>query len=273
MVSAVAAVQEGLRALFQAQGFRCDALHVRAVCLENRVRALAMDRRWVQAAFTLVAPPSGSDQRAAGNGAGGVRRTGACSGGSVAEGRAAAASGAGTVSENSTAASAHSAAESEAAGRGSVSGGEAAVRSSSATAGAATSDVCISHAERGQRTARSGDGAAEAAADVSLGVGSNADGDTALCSGPSAASVERSSAGVFPAEWDHGQAEGWERAGDAADGHSLAALFDGGAPEEVQELVRPRLAATRAGLLTHLTGVGKSSLMLLRQFATHLCEH
>lgn len=54
--------QEGLRELFEAEGFRCDALRVQALRVENRARALAMDRRWVQAAFTLcrspAAPPS-----------------------------------------------------------------------------------------------------------------------------------------------------------------------------------------------------------------------
>ena len=244
-MSTVAAVQEGLRALFQAQGFRCDALHVRAVCLENRARALSMDRRWVQAAFTLVAPPSGDGQCGASNGVGGVIRPSACSGGCAAEGHAADGSGAGAACENCCAASAHSAAVGEAAGRGNAGGGEAAAASSSAAASAATSGARTSHAERGLGRARRGDGAAEAAADLSSGMGSAANGDAAGRSDPSAASKEHSTAGALSAEWDPGGAEGEVCTGEAADGHSLAALFDGGAPEEVEELVRPRLAATR----------------------------
>lgn len=244
-------MQEGLRELFQAQGFRCDALHVRAVCLENRARALTMDRRWVQAAFTLVPPPSGSSRRAACNGAGGVRRAGACSRGSAGERHAATGNGAGTACEDSCAASTHSAAMGEAAGRGSAGDGKATASSSSAMAGAETSGACSSHVQHSQGSTRSRDGAAEAGADLRQGMGNAAEGAAGVRSNPSAGSVECSSAGTFPAEWDQGQAEGWERAGEAADGHSLAALFDGGAPEEVQELVRPRLAATQACLPIH----------------------
>ncbi|KAK9843966.1 hypothetical protein WJX81_000623 [Elliptochloris bilobata] len=45
--------EAGLRELFEAEGFRCDDVRVRATRIENRARGLAMDRRWVQAAFTL----------------------------------------------------------------------------------------------------------------------------------------------------------------------------------------------------------------------------
>lgn len=291
------AVQDGLRELFQAQGFRCDALHVRAVCLENRARALAMDRRWVQAAFTLVAPPSGGAERAASSGANGVRRPCARPCGSAAERRAAAGSGAGTAAEDSGSANISTAAEAEATGRGSAGGGEAAASRSSAAAVAGSCEARTSCGERAHGSARGGDGGVEAPADLSPGVRGAADGDAAARNGPSAASAESSgagafpaecdqslvwrldgavdapadpslgvgraadgdaaarsdsstaseegsAAGIFPAEWDQGQAEGGERFGEAADGHSLAALFDGGAPEEVEELVRPRPAAT-----------------------------
>lgn len=50
-------MQEVLRGLFEAAGFSCDELRVRELRLENRARELAMDRRWVQAAFTLRHQP------------------------------------------------------------------------------------------------------------------------------------------------------------------------------------------------------------------------
>ena len=54
----VHALQDKLRALFEAEGFRCDALTVREKTVENRALDLRMPRRWVQAVFTYVGYPA-----------------------------------------------------------------------------------------------------------------------------------------------------------------------------------------------------------------------
>ena len=48
------APQDRLRALFEAEGFRCDALTVREKTVENRALNLRMPRRWIQAVFTRI---------------------------------------------------------------------------------------------------------------------------------------------------------------------------------------------------------------------------
>ena len=57
--------QERLRALFEAEGFRCNSLTVRQKTVENRALDLRMPRRWIQAVFTFVGPPG--SQTAAGS--------------------------------------------------------------------------------------------------------------------------------------------------------------------------------------------------------------
>ena len=47
-------MQDKLRALFEAEGFRCDALTVQEKTVENRALNLRMPRRWIQAVFTYV---------------------------------------------------------------------------------------------------------------------------------------------------------------------------------------------------------------------------
>ena len=51
-------LQGRLRALFEAEGFRCDALTVRRKTVENRALDLRMPRRWIQAVFTYVGGPA-----------------------------------------------------------------------------------------------------------------------------------------------------------------------------------------------------------------------
>ena len=38
--------------LFRRNGFRCEDVHVHERRVENRAKALTMDRRWIQALFT-----------------------------------------------------------------------------------------------------------------------------------------------------------------------------------------------------------------------------
>lgn len=40
--------------LFRAAGFRCKDVHVHERQVENRAKALTMERRWIQAVFTYL---------------------------------------------------------------------------------------------------------------------------------------------------------------------------------------------------------------------------
>ena len=304
---AVVAVQEGLRELFHAQGFRCDALHVRAVCLENRARALAMDRRWVQAALTLVRPPTENGlqgpqararqdartgqtpcQEATPGDSGqsstdlGVRFSGKrqpCRAATAAQagssGRQAAqcrpwrgapgpapANGLeqrgrgplhgenGSVRAARPAFKHRAAAAADAGGEGAAQQGQAACNGADDVTSANTcsgGSAAGSHAAAGRDTANVSDSSGAPSGQGAAVRGSDADGSAAVGSHSGAARSESSGARAFHAEWDQSGAEGCGRAGEAADGLGLAALFDGGAPEEVQEQVRPRLAAGRRG--------------------------
>lgn len=53
-----AALQDKLRALFEAEGFRCNMVTVREKTVENRALDLRMPRRWIQAVFTHVGSPN-----------------------------------------------------------------------------------------------------------------------------------------------------------------------------------------------------------------------
>lgn len=47
-------MQAGLRELFEAEGYRCDSLLVHEKTVQNRAQGIAMERRWIQAVFTIM---------------------------------------------------------------------------------------------------------------------------------------------------------------------------------------------------------------------------
>ena len=49
-----ACMQAALVGLFSAEGFRCEGVAVQARRIQNRLRQLDMDRRWIQAVFTYT---------------------------------------------------------------------------------------------------------------------------------------------------------------------------------------------------------------------------
>ena len=50
--------QSVLAELFAAEGFRCEEVQVQERRISNRLRALDMDRRWIQGVFTHTGAPS-----------------------------------------------------------------------------------------------------------------------------------------------------------------------------------------------------------------------
>jgi len=235
----------------------------RELRVENRARALAMERRWVQAAFTLRGPPlcaqAGAEPCASGERCAGQSPEGAVPGQRGVGGRehpvpcgctGSGDPGAGRPAAGDAAAGAagqagaccDAAAQSQAPGHATL-GGRAPERPPldarphpAAQRGCAGAPA-LQTASAAAPASHCSDAGGPAAA--ACGVR-----DSGAAEGP-ARGAALGAAGAAPdaAEWEAGAADGRGGGGDGdAGGLSLGALFDAGAPEEVEELVRgPRL--------------------------------